>query len=740
MRRSGPALALALATWAGAARADDTGDLQGLLSETYVSGASKTTESNSTAPAISTTLTSDDIRRYGIHSLDEAIDFLSLGAFTSSNLGNLDVGANGVIIPRDQGDHILLLINGHAMNEALYGAARFNRGAGIPMEIVDHIEVILGPGSVLYGSSAMLGVVNVVTKEARGFAGTHLVAESELLTSWRVAGGAGYEFPVLGQPSKLAVEIEYYQQDGPTFTLGPQDYGINAYTNKPYAFSPTSATGVWGGAADKSYYARVPSGLLTYHLGDVELDVHASLYKRASPFNADFVSPEADFNDPNNYATDRSGSADLRHRWSLSAVAELRSRLYADAFDTRRYADSSALGPYTCAFNVTTCRQELFGASRWVGLEEQATLDWLKDSRFVTLLGVDDRVRSISAQMDVFNAANMQPLASSQGVLRASDDVFAAYGQQTWQPVTWLGLNGGARFDYDQRFGGHVSPRLAVSAMPWSGGTFKAIYSDAFRAPSWEESNVAVENQIPAGRLLPETVNSLVFAFDQRLGSHRIQFGVFRSWWNNMVELQTLTSTEISAAQQAHELSVLAVSATQYQNVSSIDSYGFNSSYEGAFGQSHLRYALNVTASVSKSEQGNEVYLPLVLAPQVYGNARLSYVLPGDWPTLAVAAHYLGSRPVNLAYGFGFTPTPYATPLGELRATVCGPFPWIKGLAYRASADYSFAEYGAYVVGPFQRGSAIPQTGVNKIPYPAAPELNPLDRFRATVGLQYDFF
>ncbi len=54
--------------------------------------------------------------------------------------------------------------DGHAINEPLFGTARFDRGAGIPLEMVDHIEVILGPGSVLYGSNAMLGVINVITK------------------------------------------------------------------------------------------------------------------------------------------------------------------------------------------------------------------------------------------------------------------------------------------------------------------------------------------------------------------------------------------------------------------------------------------------------------------------------------------------------------------------------------------------------------------------------------------------
>ncbi len=715
------------------ARADDTGDLQGLLSETYVKGASKSTESNATAPAISTTLTSDDIRRFGLHSLDEAIDFLSLGAFTQSNLGAQDIGSDGVVIPKDQGNHFLLLINGHAMNEALFGAARFNRGAGIPMELVDHIEVILGPGSVLYGSSAMLGVINVVTKEARDFGGTHVVAESELLTSWRVAGGGGYEFPLLGQPAKLALEIEYYQQDGPTFTVGPQDYGTNAYTNKAYNFGGPQPTGVWGGAADKSYYSRVPSGLLTFRLGELEVDVHASTYKRASPFNADFVTPESDFNDPNNYQLDRSVSVDIKHRLAISAVAELRSRLYGDSFDYKRYADISALGP-TCLFSVT-CRLAAFGASRWVGLEEQASFDWLKDTRFVTLVGVDGRLRSILSQEDTLNASNGQPLESTQGALRASDQVFAAYAQQTWSPTPWLGLNGGGRFDYDQRFGTHVSPRVAASVQPWPGATLKGIYADAFRAPSWEESSVAVGNQIPAVNLRPETVRSITVAFDQRLGPHRLLFGVFRSSWSDMVELSGLTTAELDRAQTQGLLPFTAASASQYRNVSSIDDVGFNAGYEGSFFQTRLRYAANVTGAYSRRAEASGAQVPLAVVPQIFGNARVAYALPGDLPTLAVAGRFLGTRPVEPAFGAGFNPAPYAPAFGELRATVSGSVPLLRGLSYRASASYALTDRGAYVVGPFQTNTIVGgPTG-----RPASLELNPIDTFRATIGLQYDF-
>ena len=62
--------------------------------------------------------------------------------------------------------HFLVLVDGHAMNEPLRGSAWTGVGSGVPIEIIDHIEVIVGPGSVLYGSNAMFGLINVVTKRA----------------------------------------------------------------------------------------------------------------------------------------------------------------------------------------------------------------------------------------------------------------------------------------------------------------------------------------------------------------------------------------------------------------------------------------------------------------------------------------------------------------------------------------------------------------------------------------------
>ena len=120
------------------------------------------------------------------------------------------------------------------------------------------------------------------------------------------------------------------------------------------------------------------------------------------------------------------------------------------------------------------------------------------------------------------------------------------------------------------------------------------------------------------------------------------------------------------------------------------------------------------------------------MAPQTFGNVRASYDLPGELPTLGVAAHYLGARPADRAIDGNFPVTPYAPALLEIRGTVSGPIPHslLPGLSYRLSANYAAATHAPYVVGPAQYASTT---------YTGNAELAPIDRFRITVGLQWDF-
>src|SRR5690242_14690607 len=100
-----------------AAIAQDTSELEGMLEESVISGASKSAETARTAPATTTTITAEQLRQHGIRSVDQAINFLSLGMITESPLSSVEIGARGVLITQDFGNHVLVLVDGHALNE-----------------------------------------------------------------------------------------------------------------------------------------------------------------------------------------------------------------------------------------------------------------------------------------------------------------------------------------------------------------------------------------------------------------------------------------------------------------------------------------------------------------------------------------------------------------------------------------------------------------------------------------------
>ncbi|HEX7668230.1 MAG TPA: TonB-dependent receptor, partial [Polyangiaceae bacterium] len=572
--------AFAVAAFAAPVRAEtpaeqpsDVGDLEGLLNESIVTTASKTAQTSSSAPATSVTLTAEDLRRYGIHTVAEAIAFLSLGG-TASERG--EIGTRGLVIADDRGSHVLLLVNGHAVNEQLFGSARFDHGMGIPLEMIDHIELILGPGAVLYGSNAMFGVLNVVTKAASAVGGTYVLAESELTTSLRAGAGGGYDFSLFGKPASLTLGLEYYEQTGPKITLPLQSIGADPVTHQLWRVGRDGTDGFWGGP-NRGEQIRVPSGLLRFKWKDLEVNGGASLYKLGAPFGLSrrLEPGGSNYNDPDMYESELRVWVDARQRIRVSKNAEVLVRPYADSFEYRRVNDVSAA--FYCQFSgVDTCRKQTLGVSRWAGTELQLALDWFNDEHFTTLLGVDARVRYAGHQVDWTNHDTGEYLQSSTSILSRTDGVVGAYAEQTWRPNRVFGLNAGARFDAYTEFGKRLSPRVAATLTPWAGGTLKAVYSEAYRAPTYFEADLTNANQIRARDLSPESVRSAELSLDQKIGTHRLVFGGFRSWWSDLIQLQTLSADELRQAQRNGEAPFSAFTATQFRNVSSIDSYGYN--------------------------------------------------------------------------------------------------------------------------------------------------------------------
>jgi outer membrane receptor protein involved in Fe transport len=571
----------------------------------------------------------------------------------------------------------------------------------------------------------MLGVINIVTKRGAHLSATRVVVESEILKSYRASVSAGYTFELLGKPAEVVVGLEVYRQDGPTFDFGPQNLDLE-FTNTPIRFTREGeATGIWGGAAGHSYYAEVPSGVARFLWEGWELAVAASAYKRSVPYNTVTEARNKDFDDPDSYERDRTLWMDLRRRGSVTPIMEVSARVYADLHDYTSTINTSTY--LSCIYPDTlTCRYTVAGLSRSVGTELQAQFDWLRSAELVTLLGLDVRLRQVSAKSDTQDYDTDRYLTSSYGVIDERDETLGVFAQQTWLPLRWLAFNAGARLDLDRRFDPVPSPRLAASVNPWPGATVKGIYSQAFRAPSWNETAYRGETQVGSDELRPETVRNLEALFEQRLGAHRVFVGAFGARWKDLVEIQALTTQEIAAARVRGELPIQVARASQFRNLSSIEEYGFNTGFDGVVG-GVFRYGGNLTAAMARleSDAGPE---PLPVAPSIFGNLHLSYDLGGQLPSLGLATHFLGPRP-SVSSRRATADRPYAPALAEIRATVAGPTVLVPDLTYRLSANVVTAERGPYPVGPAEH------TEVVDVP----PELNPIDRFRVTVGLSYLF-
>jgi outer membrane receptor for ferrienterochelin and colicins len=700
------------------ALADDTSELEGLLETSVVSAPSKTAETVNVAPATSIVMTVEDLRRYGIRTIDEAINFLAFGMVAERRFQTTEVGARGVHLVSDFGSHVLLVVDGHVLNEQWGATAYFDRGTAIPFEIIDHIELVLGPGSVLYGSNAMLGIVHIVTKRAKDYKGAHVVVESEVPVSIRGAAGIGKEFELFGSQGELVFEAEYYRQDGPVYDFGPQDYGADAVSGVPRHFDPNPTdrrypAGVWGGRGDDAHYAHIPSAYLRLRLGQFELGARAALFERTDPTDG------GNFDDPNSYEVDRWVHVDLKHTVAMSAAVKLTTRLYADAYDYNQYWTSN--GAEDCLEGQDAgCLWQLNGQAKSVGLEPQLTLDWFEDGRAVMLVGIDGRIKQLKSQVDYFDNVT----GESPGAIGAYDPTeysLAAYVQQTFWATKGLALNAGARLDIDDRFGSHGSPRAAIAVLPWQGGTAKLMYAEAFRAPTaFDIYYHDPTTQIPGGDLEPEVVRSVETSFEQRFGTRVIQVGLFHSWWQDLLLSEDLTQAEIDAAIDRGELEPLSTYGAQVRNVESIKSFGMNLAYDGSLQVGRLRYGASVTQAFARRDDQDSTTesTELAVAPTMFANARISYDLSNGLPTLGFAMRWITRRPAD-----DYPEGGHARPNVELRAAVSGPI--AAGFSYRATANYQTAESGAYSV----RGNVLPN---------GERERNPYDQFRVGVGLGWD--
>lgn len=459
--------------------------LQDLLEVEVVSTASKFPQEVREAPASITIVTAEDIRRHGHRTLADVLRSVR-GLYTTYDRNYSYIGVRGFARPGDYNTRVLLLIDGHRVNDPIYDMAPIGTDFPIDISLIDKVEVIRGPGSSLYGTNAFFAVINVITRSGAGHKGLRVDAHAGSLAT----RGATVSFGKLfATDREVLLAGSAYRSAGaerlyfPEFEAGGLGTGLAVgqdHDESSAAFGSFSAGRVSVRGAFASRRKQIP----TASFGTVFGDDRLSMTDARGYLSADYDGP-------------------LGRGWLATA------RL---AYDYYGYA-----GVYPFDYGYPEPALWLDGAESQTVSTELTLRKRLARAHLVTV-GVELR-RHFRNQMTAEDDSGL--LLD----LRNPGTVAATYVQDEMRVRRWLIVNAGARLDRYPTFGTHVAPRVGVVILPRPETALKVLHGRAFRAPNPYENTYFSLMREGGYTLEPETVQSTEIVWEEHI-SNRLRTAV----------------------------------------------------------------------------------------------------------------------------------------------------------------------------------------------------------------------
>ncbi len=443
-----------------------------------VFGASERLQPVTEAPSSVTIVTADEIRRFGYRNLADILRSVR-GFYVTDDRNYSYVGVRGFARPGDYNTRILLLLNGHRLNDNIYDQAPIGNELGIDLQVLARVEVIRGPASSLYGTNAFFAVVNMVTRTG-GREDTQIEASGGSLGTAAARGWTG---------GTLA--------NGVTFGIGAS--GMTSDGVARLYFPAFDAPDTNRGIASSLDGERLGSVFGTIAYKDVSI---TALFGRRTK-DVPTASYGTTFNphDPIEWTRDQRFvvGGTLRHAFGRTRL-EIRSTL-------NRYA---YYGEYPFTDDGST--------APLVNFDEGLGVRWSVDGRLTRplpggqtlILGSEFMDNLRQNQTSVYSDPSVPSVIEPHRTLQG-----AAYVQDEVRLRPWLIASAGARLDGYESFV-RTSPRAALVVLPSANQSFKYLYGRAFRAPN------AYELYYFAGQqpgLSPESIGTHELDWERYFGS-----------------------------------------------------------------------------------------------------------------------------------------------------------------------------------------------------------------------------
>ena len=611
MKRRQPALraslwpllvVLALAVSAGSAHAAgdapaEVKDLMALSIEELMTievdevfSASKYRQKVNEAPSSVTIVTSEDIRKFGYRTLADIIHGVR-GFSTTYDRNYTYVGVRGFALPGDYNTRVLLMVDGHRVNDNIYDNAAVGTDFILDVDLIERVEVSRGPGSSIWGSNAFFAVVNVVTRSSRDLKGTELSGEAGSFNTYKgrisygVSTRTGLDAVISASGSRSSGDRLYF----PEF-------------DERNPFADPRATN--NGYSDNSDFDRFSSVFTKISAQNVT--VAAAYVERTKGIPTGVYG--IDFNDPANETTDQRGYVDAQYNRAFGSSVEMAARVFYDYY---HFA-----GDYL--YSGVVNRDWSYGSS-WGG-EARLGLKTLRSHRII--LGAEYQGNQRQEQGN----ADEDPYVSYFFDRRRSR-IWAAYVQDEITLSPSLLVNAGLRYDHTSTFGGTTNPRLAAIWKVDEEDTLKLIYGRAFRAPSvyelYYEAPASTPNIVANAGLRPEKIDTYEVVYE-RAFAPRLRASVSGYYYRIQDLIVQVTDNAIST----------------HENLNEVEGKGFELELENRWSsglQGRLSYALQQAVDAK-----TDAALPN--SPEHLAKLGLSIPLVKDRLLLGVEELYTGKR------------------------------------------------------------------------------------------------
>ena len=509
----------------------DLGDasLQELLN-TDVYSASKHEQKSSDAPSSVTVVTAHEIQKYGYRTLADILQSVS-GFYITYDRDYSYVGVRGFGRLGDWNSRVLVLVDGHRINDNVLGQAMIGSEFLVDVDLIERVEIIRGPSSSLYGAAAFFAVVNVITRKAEGANSLEVSFEPASFGTYKGRATYSGHYKDLG----LLLSATFFNSEGqtlffPEFNTPANNYGITRNTDYEN-YEHVLGTLTYRGFTLQGLFSARDKGVPTAYFGSI-------------------------FNDPRTYNLDYHQYLDLGYRTSLGKNWELTANT--------SYDQARLQAPIPLATGLPTGISFLDTYSfrgNWWTSEVKVNRTLWKKHRLTFGFELRDNVRQDQGEYNTFDQSFFQVFRTSWN--------WAGYAQDEFSVTRKLSLNAGLRYDRYSTFGGTTNPRIAIVYHPIEPTTLKFLYGTAFRAPDVFEREPGYSPFYESNLgLTPETIRSFGGVLEQMLGQHlRLSVSVFDNRIDALISLQRDLATKQSV----------------YQNSEGTTSRGAEAGFEGRF-------------------------------------------------------------------------------------------------------------------------------------------------------------